>query len=240
LKKDRLRVLLLVTGLKIVAAVAVILVALAVAPAEFFAGLRSLVTLAQILAMTSAGMLLVIGGRHDGRAVSLGCFFLLVASAFTPPDAMGLPKLLEAPWSSLLLAFSNLRLEVFLAVFLWLFVRNFPAAPMSFRLRERLRLLIRFLWTAGTVLLVAQLYYLAGFFREGGPGEDLTLFPTRIFTITFGLAAGAFLGWKARRSAGGERRRGRLFILAVVGGGSFVALGTLVDVLTPLPRLYLE
>lgn len=240
MKKDRLRVLLLVTGLKITVAVAVILVALAVVPAKPLAALRSLVTLAQILAMTAAGMLLTIGGRYDRRAVSLGTFFLIVASAFAPGDALGLPDRLAAPWSSLLLAFSNLRLEVFLAVFIWLFVRDFPATPMSFRLRERLRLLIRWLWAVGTVLLVAELFYLAGFFREGGPGTDITYLPTRIFTIVFCLAAGVFLAWKSRHSAGGEKRRGRLFILAVVAGGSFVALGTLVDVLTPRPRLFLE
>ncbi len=119
---------------------------------------------------------------------------------------MGLPERLEAPWSSLLLAFSNLRLEVFLAAFIWLFVRDFPAAPMSFRLRHRLGDLIRVLWAVGAVLLVAELYYLAGFFRETGPGRDFTLVPTRVFVITLGLAGPQQPGLEGARPPDRPRR----------------------------------
>lgn len=233
---DRLQPLLPLAGLKIAVAAVVFVVALA-DPASGSRGIFvPLVSLAQVAALSAAGVLLLVGGRHDRRAVHLGYVCLLLAAAFTPTDTLALHPRLAQPWSSLLFAVANLRFEVFLAPLLVLFVRDFPSTPLSFRWQGRIDKLIRLSWYLAAGLLALHLVWLAGTagsareIADGRP-EDPTFLPSVLMVLAFALGALVLLAWKAHRSVGDEKRRGRVFMLAVVAGGGTFAAAALVSLL---------
>ena len=224
---DRLQPLLLVAGLKIVVAITILVWVLARSEGEPGVALQ----LAQIAALAAAGMLLVVGGRHDLRAVHLGFVCLLLAAAFTPHDTLEVHASLQHPWSALLFAFANLRIEVFLAPLVCLFVRNFPAVPLSFRVRRGIDRLIRLSWFVALALLCGHLFWLwstlAPTAERMDGWQDPIYLPSILAIATFAAAALAFLGWKAYRFAGDEARRGRLVIVALAGA-TIVSLAALV------------
>ena len=80
-----------------------------------------------VCAFAMAGTWLMTFGRGDRRAVSLGIFFLLVASSFTGrlflSAAEGAPAVAPA-----LRFLTRLTVEAYQPFFFWLFVRDFPRA----------------------------------------------------------------------------------------------------------------
>lgn len=187
--------------------------------------LRAGLLLAQIGALSASGALLVIGGRHDRRAVYLGYVCLLLAAAFTPKDPQSLLPDLARSWSTLLFAFANLRFEVFLVPLFGLFVRDFPAVPLSFRMQDWIGRFIRGAWLVASGLMLANIVWLLQSLTTAGESltspRDPIYLPSILTVGVFVLAASGFLGWKAYRSVGDEGRRGRFFVLAFIGAVIF-------------------
>lgn len=233
---DRLQPLLPIAGAKIAVALVVLAAALASPSAGTGGVFVPLVWLAQIAALGAAGTLLLVGGRHDRRAVYLGYACLLLAAALAPGDGRALYPRLAQPWASLLFVAVSLRIEVFLAPVLGLFARDFPSTLLPFRWQSRVDRLIRLSWYLAAALLTLNLGWLAR--AAGAPAEvadghldDPAYLPSMLVVLAQALAALALSGWKAHRSVGEEKRRGRVFMLAAVVGGTVFAAAALVSLL---------
>ena len=98
----------------------------------------------------AAGLLLFVG-RLDRRAVSLGGFMLMVALAFCDRPLDPVVREAEGSLRRLSELLEGLRVDAFMAFFLWRFVREFPKAPTTQRMR-------RFLGTAGAVSAAIGIY----------------------------------------------------------------------------------
>lgn len=234
---DRLQPLLYLAGLKIVVAIAVLVAALAApdgleASRDLGGSLSASLLLAQIAALAAAGTLLVVGGRHDRRAVHLGYVCLLLAAAFAPHATLGLHLTLPYPASALVFALANLRVEIFLAPLVCLFVRDFPSVPMSFRMQSWVDRAIRVSWIVAGALGAGHLFWLLGTLAPGAARRDAWqdpfYLPSALAVAACALAAIAFLEWKTYRSRGDERRRGRVLLLTMAGGAVFALAALLI------------
>ncbi|HEY9421130.1 MAG TPA: protein kinase [Thermoanaerobaculia bacterium] len=101
------------------------------------------------------GILLLLGGREDRRAVALGSFFLVTATSWSDGPLNRFFALHPGAWVIDLTA--ALQTKAFMPFYLWTFVRDFPAPPSSLSGRYRVQLAIRFSAVAGTVLFVLNL-----------------------------------------------------------------------------------
>jgi hypothetical protein len=171
-----------------------------------------------LLVFGATGALLLLGGRNDRRALSLGGFFLAAATAWCNAPL----RLLWAPdrHGFYLFALAGaLGLDAFLPYFLWAFVRDFPSPASTPEARRLLKIGVRVGAAVGLLLFVAG--FLAFLLHDAAPATASALQrlspysakPWYYGTITV-LVAAAFvlLPWKARLAEGDERRRGRLFL----------------------------
>jgi protein kinase-like protein/GAF domain-containing protein len=171
------------------------------------------------IAFGATAGLLLLGGRNDRRAVALGGFFLVTATAWgNKPLALFTDG---ASGANLFSLADALELDGFMAFFLWAFVRDFPSPPVSLSSRRRVELAIRASLAAGFLLLVFNLVWFAAKHGPGGPGawENLARFaPKRgqgiYYTVVLSLTgmAFAFLLWRARAVQRIEQRRARIFL----------------------------
>jgi hypothetical protein len=195
-------------------------------------GLPPLFTYAQLLAFGGAAFFLVAAGRGDPRAISFGGFLLFTADAFCNRPAhllmaYGTGALADLGW-----AFGGLRLDILTPLFFWRFVRDFPHAPTPARLRRLVDAGIR-------VSLVTALAFLTFYavnallMAVGRPevGSVVSLGNAAVWqrdkplngfyeTCQFLLIGAALpvLAYKARLTAGEERRRVRLFTSCLLFG----------------------
>ncbi|HKI05081.1 MAG TPA: serine/threonine-protein kinase [Thermoanaerobaculia bacterium] len=160
---------------------------------------------------------LLLGGREDRRAVALGGFFLVIATAFANKPL----RLLTAaePGISVFSLANALELDAFMACFLWVFVREFPHPPVSLPTRRRFQLAVRVSAAAGLLLFFSNLLEFVAEHAAGGGWAVLAkLAPQRGEGIYYGVAlaltgaAFPFLLWKARFMEREEQRRARLFL----------------------------
>ncbi len=166
----------------------------------------------------ATGALLLLGGRGDRRALSLGGFFLAAATAWCNAPL----RLLAANGSGLaylLGLVGALGLDAFLPYFLWAFVRDFPSPAPTPEARRLLKIGVRVGAAVGLLLFAAGV--LAFLLQDRAPRaagalqllSPYTAKPWYYGTITV-LVAAAFvlLPWKARLAEGEERRRGQVFL----------------------------
>ncbi|HEV2856613.1 MAG TPA: serine/threonine-protein kinase [Thermoanaerobaculia bacterium] len=165
------------------------------------------------------GALLLLGGRADRRAVTLGAFFVAAATSWSNRP---LRLFSAAGQDSSLFSLANaLQLDAFMAYFLWRFVRDFPAPPASLPSRRRMQLVVRVSAVAGTLLFLVNLLGFAVQHAPGGPGPwaALTWFAPKqgqgfyygvVLTLT--IAAFPLLLWKARSAQRDDQRRARVFL----------------------------
>lgn len=174
-----------------------------------------------IASFGGVGGVLVAGGRLDIRCRELGVFFLLIASAFS--DMLGKPGHALGgltPW------LMDLRFDVFLPAFLWLFTRDFPVrAPLgwSFVFPSRAAAAS---FAIGAALFVANIA--VGHVTSGSPlHHALELFSRSrqqigpaYWTVVFGLMlpAAYVLVERARHVGPTDQRRVRHFITALLAG----------------------
>jgi Protein kinase domain len=191
-------------------------------------------TYAQLLAFGGAAAFLLIAGRGDPRAVWLAGFYLFVADSFCNRPSLllivrGTGPLADLGWVSM-----ALRLDILMPLFLWYFARAFPHAPISMRLRRlseggvraSLVTALAFLpFYAVHTLLLAMAASEDGAQRGAGFAAAVAKLRDRPLnglyeTCQFLLIGAALpvLAYKARRTAGEERRRVQLFTSCLLVG----------------------
>jgi eukaryotic-like serine/threonine-protein kinase len=192
-------------------------------------GIPPAVNLVVVIVYATAASWLLFGGRRDQRAVSLGAFFLLIASSFSGRlITAGLERELPGVVAYALRGARALRVDAFLPVAFWLFARDFPRTSefgSAFRLASWGA---RVSFASATILLLGNLAVRWPLAADHPAGRFLGyLRPTAggffwvvVFALT--LLALPFIIQKARRAGVEERRRVRLFV-----GGLLVGVGPL-------------
>jgi tRNA A-37 threonylcarbamoyl transferase component Bud32 len=163
----------------------------------------------------ATGALLLIAGRNDRRALSLGGFFLAAATAWCNAPLRNLT--LDRPSLYLFALVGSLGLDAFLPYFLWAFVRDFPSPAASRQVRRLLKAGVRLGAAAG--LLLFGLNVLSFLLPAGLVAHSLERFSPQSQRMTYyGVitllvtAAFVLLPWKALQAEGEEQRRGRVFL----------------------------
>jgi hypothetical protein len=178
-----------------------------------------------LLIFAAAGLSLLSAGRTDHRAVALGSFFFLLASAFAYRPLLSLTGFAPpgVAWPALLLYV--LPPDAFLPYFFWTFTQEFPNSISSFRLQRLLSWGRRVALWAGLAGFTWQLFRLAVAWArapEGvGPAGLAPAKPSYEFYAPLLLLvtlAFAMLLWRMRGAAGEEGRRARLFVAGLVAG----------------------
>jgi hypothetical protein len=176
--------------------------------------------LAHVLFFGTASLLLFTTGADDPRATSLGGFFLIVATAFSRSSLAALSDVARGSLLDLMHAAGALTLDCFLPLFLWLFVRSFPEAPVPRRVRRWIASGISAAAWVGGILAGANLVAaLAGgtaaaketFFAPQGGGGLYYLLVLLLLLPTLPI-----LVYKARLTGVAEARRAKLFADALV------------------------
>jgi hypothetical protein len=195
---------------------------------------------------TAAGLLLIVGGRRDPRALSLGGFFLMAATSFlNRPLRTYFASSLTHHLPGLMHLVDSLELDAFMAFFLWSFARDFPHRLVSPEGQRRIRWAVLASLGAGWILFGLNLLnYLSWVIRGAEPLHALV--PMRgqgkyysvLLPLTF--AAVGFLLWRARRLQGQEQRRVRFFlqVLALSAGPPLAEI--LIGLFVEPYRLYKE
>jgi hypothetical protein len=174
------------------------------------------------LPFTAAGILLVAGGRRDPRAVSLGGFFLMAATAFVNRPLRTYAGL-HLPGHLFVKGIDATELDAFMAYFLWCFARDFPHQIVSPVWRKRIHWAVVTSLVGGAILFGLNLVnfaWSAARGQEEGPLEQLVPMRGRgaYYSVLLSLtvAAFVFLYWRARNLEGTDQRRIRLFLQAFV------------------------
>jgi hypothetical protein len=186
---------------------------------------------AQAIAFASAAALLLRGGRRDTRAVSLGTAFLIVAGAFASRPCGWLADALGPGAGRLPALLPGLRVQSFLAYYVWLFVRDFPRGDLT-----RGRALLDAMTRASLVLGLAL--FTLGVLPSLPPA--LALVQDYDWEILFALVLGAgiVLVRKTHPISQPEMRRARLFVAGLVLGFGPVAVEILLEALVPSYRAW--
>jgi hypothetical protein len=231
------RIVVGIAALKCVAALGVVIAVGNVTPASHIYSTYQYGVL--ILAFGATGFGLIAAHTRDQRAVWLGCILLLAAAPFAE-TIFGWRARLAEP-TTVMRVLERLPVVPFQPMFLWLFVRDFPAPTEHTRKRRRIRI------ATAAALVLGALLAASGFSEVLWPPAgraDLralvsrqtlgTLYWPLILVVS--LAALMYLGLKVRSAAVGERRRVRIFVAGLLLGFVPIALDVLAFVLAPDAR----
>lgn len=186
---------------------------------------RDALFVALVSVYTTAALLLLEGGRRDGRATILGITFLLVATTFAD-RFIGLWRGADNLAIAGARAMFALHVDAFMPYFLWTFVREFPRVTEDARTRRRLALVVRAAAILGAGLFVVNF---ASWLRTPMPVRrvDIAFFQFSrynnagvywISQFVLFLGALATLHVRATRASRDEARRVALLVAALLGG----------------------
>lgn len=192
--------------------------------------------------------LLLLGGRGDPRAVTLGSFFLVGITAWCNHPLHLATVLFEGSTPSVLFHFADaLELDCLMAFYLWGFVREFPA-PTRPPAKRWVDILVVATGAAGLTLfgLNLVLNLMAGpLLPAEVRGFLATLVPMRGMGLYYSVlmppiaAALAYLVWRGRSLADDElRRRVRVFLLGLAVGFGPMLLDVLGELFIPPYQVY--
>ncbi|HVT57752.1 MAG TPA: protein kinase [Thermoanaerobaculia bacterium] len=190
----------------------------------------------------AVGIFLLIAGRGDERAISLGGFFLLIADSFCARFI----HLLAAADSDILrsagLVFRGIRPEILMPFFFWRFARDFPRSPTPSRIKQIFAAGVAVSAAAGTLLFLLNLIHdlmvsapvpapARGTLHPLPPAFGAGLY----WLVMIGLLAPVLplAAVKARYAVGEERRRVRLFTAWLVLGLAPITIEMLCELLLP-------
>ncbi|HEY0972062.1 MAG TPA: protein kinase [Gemmatimonadales bacterium] len=187
---------------------------------------RTLLMLLHVVIFAAVGGFLLVAGRDDARARSLGTVYVLIGVVF----ADSLRPLVEAalgPGPLLLRGVLTLQPDAFSPLFVWLFVRDFPRATITERFATTLRVAVAASLVVGVALFVGDILWFVAELQAPQPawashlallarGSDRSLY----FPVQFVLSgvAMAVLLHRARHAPPDERRRVSLLVWGLVLG----------------------
>ncbi len=166
--------------------------------------------------------LLIIGGRRDQRALTLGAFFLAIATQFTDRLWTGV---VASPFPAVLVNTVRwLPIGAFIPYLLWLFARQFPRLAKGNEKQPWIRLAVRLSAGIGCMLVILNLPFLGvtdhqevdPIFHRFGARTAGSLYIPYMMAAMFVALAVTML--KARRADRRERRRVRLLIACLLFG----------------------
>jgi hypothetical protein len=178
-----------------------------------------------LLAFALTGLFLLGSGRDDRRAVHLGSFFFLLASAYSNRPLRDLVAVSPPHWAWPALFLFVLPVDAFLPFFAWEFTQEFPNSVSSFKIQRLLTLGGRVSLAAGVAGFFWQVLRLAvSWARASSAAAPDLVAPVKPSSEYYGpllllvtLALG-MLFWRTRSAAGEEGRRARLFVAGLVAG----------------------
>jgi hypothetical protein len=183
-----------------------------------------------VITFAAAALILRLGGRRDRRAQWLMAVYLLSSASFAHPILAG-----AAAGGTPFGLLHALALDAFLPYALWRFAQVFPHTE-RFTLIDRAALGAAWIALAAGVLLVINNLAAAGA-DVAAPLERLARdHPSqRFWDVVYPLALAALVvpGLRTWRAAPAERRRVRLFALALVAGALPLFLKGLLQMLGP-------
>jgi len=195
---------------------------------------------ANLLAFGGAAVLLLLGGRRDVRAAYLGTFLLLIASTFSNDPLHGLASRLPGSWGAGVSRLNQIEPDAFMPWLLWLFVRDFPEAPATLRVKRLLRIGISVSASVGVILFAGNLVLtempVSGFSALGLISREAAY--GLYYPLLLGLEAAALpvAIQKARMASLVERRRLRIFLAALGAGLGPLALAVALESTFPAYR----
>lgn len=204
------------------------------------------VFLLYVLCFTSVGLFLITHGDRSRAATMLGFTLLLSGTSFADAAIAR-----TAPYSAVaasLTLWIFVRLEALVPFCFWRFAAAFPSSPLRRRERRILTAASLLSLTAGLFFVVIHLLFWLGERSGDGLPWLLAMRPLRRDLIAnlywpilflFLIPALIFLLYRVLRAPSSERRRTRLFALALVGGATPMLLLTFGQVLLPpVARLF--
>jgi protein kinase-like protein len=171
-----------------------------------------------------SGLILLYGGVRDARARHLGALLLFIGNAFSNPLILELAGHVGGDLAWGMLSVRALCVEAFTPALLWLFVRDFPAAPASPRRARLFRRAIAISTSVGLLLFASNL----AAFAMSGPGTTTPWWivdrnssgSSYFWLVVFLLSAPALVMMRrqVRGADSEERERVRIFTLGLCAG----------------------
>jgi hypothetical protein len=191
-----------------------------------------------LCAFTASGVVLILGGRRDRRAVYLGALFLAIAGALSPRF---LRWFSDFPPS--LAWWRRAYVDAFAPLLMWLFVRDFPRLGRFTPYDRIARYGIVVSAIAGITFFVANIMGAAEL-RDAGPALarlSRNAAGTLYWVTLFGLQLTALLVavGRTRIATGSERARVRLFALGFLLGGGPMLCEVLLGITVPSSRAWM-
>jgi len=189
-----------------------------------------------MLEFGATAALLIVGGREDRRAQSLGFFFLAAVTAWADRPLGGVVDHLGDPARSLAFFLVPLKPGALMAFYLWSFARDFPAPSPSPKIERRVQAMVTLSAVAGLVLFGLNL--LPPLLDSTALRSFVALFmPLRGKGLYFGIimpltaAAAAYLVVRGSLQEAAENRRLRIFLWGVACGLGPALLEVLLELL---------
>lgn len=205
----------------------------AVASRQIASG-RGLLYAVLLAEFTMVGLVLLLRGREDSRAVSLGTFYLLIGTAYADRFLLAMAAGPSA-WRSELTVVAAVQFTALQPYYFWRFVSEFPQRWGPYRPRQPARRAARVAMTVAVLLVVANL--ILALAPATSPLVRALAFADRrnVHSLYWGIlgAMGVpalpYLAWNARRASPDERRRASVLLAGIGVGIAPVLLLTLLE-----------
>lgn len=197
---------------------------------------------AMLAAYAAVGIVVLVVGRHDRRALLLGAAYLTFATAFANRPVRWLAAALDPPAAQGALVLFHSEVDAFFPLFFWLFLARFPKARTPPLVRRVASVAIATSGVIGTALFVVNLVLAHARLTgrsglESGPlapllrDSESSLFYPLVLGLT--LLGVAFLAVRLRAAGFVERRRVRLFLTGLGVGFGLPVAAILLELAVP-------
>jgi hypothetical protein len=187
-----------------------------------------------LLVFGATATLLILGGRQDRRAQSLGFFFLTALTAWTDSPLRVAGRALGPSATALVAAALALTLHALMPYYLWVFVRDFPEPPRSPATLRRVDAVVTASAFLGVTLAALNLLHLLAvrtpverFFAAVVPKRGEGIFYSVVMPLT--VAAVVYLIAKGGSLEKTEYRRLRVFLWGIAVGLGPMLISVLLD-----------
>jgi eukaryotic-like serine/threonine-protein kinase len=189
-----------------------------------------------MLAFAGSGLFLLTSERNDDRAVALGSFFFVLATAFANRPLISLAEhaFPELAWPALILYV--LSPDAFFPYLFWKFTQEFPDSVSSFKTQRLLFWGRKVSLGVGVLLFAWQIIRLIRHAAARTTGSIVPDKPSYGYyrpLLLLVLLAFVMLLWRTWRASGDEGRRARLFVTGLVAGFAPLFLEIILEGIIP-------